>query len=49
MATGERQLRVIVLGAGMAGILSGIRLLQAGIDCVIYEKVHLLRRKMPKE
>ncbi|MFM7273518.1 MAG: flavin-containing monooxygenase [Gammaproteobacteria bacterium] len=33
-----RPLRVAVLGAGMAGILSGIRLRQAGIDCVIYEK-----------
>ena len=35
---GERKLRVIVMGAGMAGVLCGIRLLQAGIDCVIYEK-----------
>jgi cation diffusion facilitator CzcD-associated flavoprotein CzcO len=38
MATGAKNVRVIVMGAGMAGILSGIRLLLAGIDCVIYEK-----------
>jgi cation diffusion facilitator CzcD-associated flavoprotein CzcO len=35
----ERNLRVVVIGAGMAGILAGIKLLEAGIeDIVIYEK-----------
>jgi len=34
-----RELRVIVIGAGMAGILAGIKLQEAGIsDVVIYEK-----------
>lgn len=38
-ATRTRDLRVIVIGAGMSGILAGIRLQQAGItDFVIYEK-----------
>ena len=37
-AQASKPLRVVVMGAGMAGILSGIRLRQAGIDCVIYEK-----------
>ncbi len=35
----ERALRVVVIGAGMAGILAGIKLREAGIDdFVIYEK-----------
>jgi cation diffusion facilitator CzcD-associated flavoprotein CzcO len=35
----DRNLRVVVLGAGMAGILAGIKLQQAGItDVAIYEK-----------
>lgn len=35
----QRQLRVVVIGAGMSGILAGIKLLEAGInDFVIYEK-----------
>lgn len=35
----ERELRVVVLGAGMAGILAGINLQKAGItDITIYEK-----------
>lgn len=35
----ERDLRVVVLGAGMAGILAGIKLQEAGIsDVSIYEK-----------
>lgn len=35
----ERVLRVVVIGAGMAGILAGIRLQQAGItDITLYEK-----------
>ncbi len=34
-----RDIRVVVMGAGMAGILSGIKLLEAGItNCAIYEK-----------
>lgn len=34
-----RELRVVVIGAGMAGILAGIKLQQAGItDVTIYEK-----------
>jgi cation diffusion facilitator CzcD-associated flavoprotein CzcO len=37
MAGGQR-LRFIVMGAGMAGILSAIRLKQAGYDFVVYEK-----------
>ncbi len=37
--SGARVPRVIVIGAGMSGIVMGIRLLQAGIeDFVIYEK-----------
>jgi cation diffusion facilitator CzcD-associated flavoprotein CzcO len=36
---GHRDMRVVVLGAGMAGILSGIKLQEAGItDFTIYEK-----------
>src|SRR5215468_2811861 len=40
MAAGHaRELRVAIIGAGMAGILSGVRLLEAGIpDFTIYEK-----------
>ncbi len=39
MATGRRDLRIVVVGAGMAGILSAIRLRQAGFDdLVVYEK-----------
>ena len=35
----ERQLRVVVIGAGMSGILAGIKLLESGIrDLTIYEK-----------
>jgi cation diffusion facilitator CzcD-associated flavoprotein CzcO len=35
----QKDLRVVVLGAGMAGILSGIKLQEAGItDVTIYEK-----------
>ena len=35
----EQDFRVVVLGAGMAGILAGIRLRQAGIEnFTIYEK-----------
>lgn len=35
----QKQLRVVVIGAGMSGILAGIKLLEAGIyDFVIYEK-----------
>lgn len=34
----QGQFRVIVIGAGMAGILAGIKLKAAGIDFVIYEK-----------
>ncbi len=38
-ASTPRAIRVIVIGAGMSGILTGIRLQQAGItDFVIYEK-----------
>jgi cation diffusion facilitator CzcD-associated flavoprotein CzcO len=37
--TAERDIRVVIMGAGMAGILSGIKMLQAGItNCTIYEK-----------
>jgi cation diffusion facilitator CzcD-associated flavoprotein CzcO len=40
MAAGHaREVRVAIIGAGMAGILSGVRLLEAGIsDFTIYEK-----------
>lgn len=34
----RRALRCVVIGAGMAGILSAIKLTQAGLDCVVYEK-----------
>ncbi len=33
-----RQLRAAVIGAGMAGILSAIKLREHGIDCVLFEK-----------
>ena len=35
-------LRVVVIGAGMAGILSAIKLKEAGLDFVIYEKADRL-------
>ncbi|MET0880752.1 MAG: FAD-binding protein, partial [Acidimicrobiales bacterium] len=39
MGTGQRDLRVVVVGAGMAGILSAIKLREAGLtDLVVYEK-----------
>ena len=39
LTTGNRDLRFVVIGAGMAGILSGIKLLEAGFtDVSIYEK-----------
>jgi cation diffusion facilitator CzcD-associated flavoprotein CzcO len=37
-----RPLRVVVIGAGMAGILSAIKLQEAGIDFVVYEKADRL-------
>src|SRR5215212_7099692 len=41
--TAERDLRVIVIGAGMAGILSAIKLREAGLtDLVVYEKAERL-------
>ena len=41
--TGVRDLRVIVVGAGMAGILSAIKLREAGLtDLVVYEKADRL-------
>jgi len=43
MGTGERELRVVVIGAGMAGILSAIKLRESGIDdVVVYEKAERL-------
>src|SRR5690349_22444494 len=39
MQAGERQLRIAVIGAGMAGILSVIKVREAGYDdVVVYEK-----------
>src|SRR5262245_5816556 len=39
----ERPLRVLVIGAGMSGVLSGIKLREAGLDdFVIYEKADRL-------
>ncbi len=39
MATGDRSIRVVVIGAGMAGILSVIKLREAGFtDVTVYEK-----------
>jgi cation diffusion facilitator CzcD-associated flavoprotein CzcO len=39
MSTGARQLRCAVIGAGMAGILSAIKLAEAGFtDVTVYEK-----------
>jgi len=35
-------LRVVIIGAGMAGILSAIKLQEAGLDFVIYEKADRL-------
>jgi cation diffusion facilitator CzcD-associated flavoprotein CzcO len=41
--TGERDLRVVVIGAGMAGVLSAIRLREVGLtDLVVYEKADRL-------
>lgn len=43
MGTQARELRVIVIGAGMAGILSAIKLRETGIgDVVVYEKADRL-------
>jgi cation diffusion facilitator CzcD-associated flavoprotein CzcO len=43
MGTGQRDLRVVVVGAGMAGILSAIKLREAGLtDLVVYEKADRL-------
>ena len=43
MGTGQRDLRVVVIGAGMAGILSAIKLREAGFtDLVVYEKADRL-------
>src|SRR5262245_30579524 len=43
MPTGERALRVVVIGAGMAGVLSAIKLREAGYDdLVVYEKADRL-------
>lgn len=40
---GARQPRVIVMGAGMSGVLMGIRLLEAGLtNFTIYEKRHTI-------
>jgi cation diffusion facilitator CzcD-associated flavoprotein CzcO len=36
--SGNRQLRAAVIGAGMAGILSAIKLRERGIECVVFEK-----------
>jgi cation diffusion facilitator CzcD-associated flavoprotein CzcO len=33
-----RNLRIVVIGAGMSGILSGVKLREAGYDLAIYEK-----------
>ena len=42
-ASSNRPLRIIIVGAGPAGILAAIRLTQAGIpNVVIYEKAHRL-------
>lgn len=35
---GAKQVRVAVIGAGMAGILSAIRLRERGLACVVFEK-----------
>ena len=37
-ATGMRPIRIAVIGAGMAGILTGAKLHERGIACVIFEK-----------
>ena len=39
---GDSSVRVAVIGAGMAGILSAIKLKEAGIDFVVYEKADRL-------
>jgi 4-hydroxyacetophenone monooxygenase len=38
LAAAARRLKVVVVGAGMSGLLTGIRLKQAGIDFTIVEK-----------
>ena len=42
MAEEQNELRVVVIGAGMAGILSAIKLREAGYDFVVYEKADRL-------
>jgi cation diffusion facilitator CzcD-associated flavoprotein CzcO len=40
----QRPLRVAIVGAGMSGVLSGIKLLEAGFgDFTIYEEADRLR------
>lgn len=36
--TGGRAIRVAVIGAGMAGVLSAIKLRERGVDCTVFEK-----------
>ena len=38
LKVGARSLKVVVVGAGMSGLLAGIRLAQAGVDFTILEK-----------
>jgi cation diffusion facilitator CzcD-associated flavoprotein CzcO len=38
----RNNLRVIIIGAGMSGILSAIKLQEAGLDFVLYEKADRL-------
>jgi 4-hydroxyacetophenone monooxygenase len=38
LKAGARRLKVVVIGAGMSGLLTGIRLKQAGVDFTIIEK-----------
>ena len=40
--SGERKLRYAIIGAGMAGILAGIKLKQSGEEFTIYEKADKL-------
>lgn len=39
----EKKLKVIIVGAGVAGLATGIGLKQSGHDVTIFEQVHAMK------